>query len=360
MKKLLTIALCFTMVLFLFAGCSGSAPSAAPAASSGTPAAPAASAAPADGTVLALKAAHVVSEESSTHKTLVRLGEEIEKVSGGKMTVEVYGNSVMGTAREIVESMQAGALDMAILANAPYSGFTDALTCFDVPYLFDSLDEGWYVLDDPFGTEILSDLENQGLHCLGWVGASWRNMSTTKVEAHSPADMKGLKMRVIESPMHVEHFNLIGCSATPMAFSELYTALQQGVVDGQDNHWLEMWTSALHEVQGYLMETRHIMDPTNIMMSKTTYDNLTDEQRGWVDEAFESAKADMRQITTDDELTNKQNVIDAGHCKVIELTEAERDSFKAAAQPMIDKYTESNPNVKKIITLTEEFRAQNS
>ena len=79
-----------------------------------------------------------------------------------------------------------------------------------------------------------------------------------------------------------------------------------------------------------------------------------------MDEAFESAKADMRKISTDSELEYKQNVIDAGHCKVIELTEAERDSFKAAAQPMIDKYTESNPNVKKIITLTEEFRAQNS
>lgn len=345
MKKLALGSLCLLVVLALVSGCGG------------TSGVPASSAAPA-GDVMVLKAAHVVSEESSTHQILARYGDEVSKISGGRITVDVYGNSVLGTAREIAESLQTGAIEIALLANAPYGGFTDALTCFDVPYLFDTLEEGEYVLDSPFGTEVLSDLADQGFYHIGWTAVTWRNMSTTRVEAHSPADMKGLKMRVIESPLHIEHFNLIGCSATPMAFSELYTALQQGVVDGQDNHWLEMWSSALHEVQGFIMETNHIMDPSSIMMSKVIYDGITPEQQNWIDQAFQDAKTELRDIMKNNEISDRQSVIDAGHCKVIEFTPEERASFKAAAQSMIDKYAASNPNVQKIIELTAEYRAK--
>ena len=355
MKKKMAAALAVLMTAgSILSGCGGSsapattaapaapAATAAPAASEAAPAAseaaPAASTGGTDftqGDPLAIKIAHVALDITPMAKGMEKVKELLEEKSGGRVTVEIYPNSELGGNRELIEQLQMGTLEMAAPSCAFLGGFTTATALFDLPYLFDSEEGAFAVFDSEIGQNIFKDLESANLVGAEWFGMGWR-VCTANKEVHVPEDMAGLKIRVMENQMHIDHFNALGCSATPMAFSEVYTSLQQGVIDAEENPYSQIYSQRFYEVQKYIINTNHIFDPVPLIMSKVWWDGLNETDKELIRVCAREAVEWERSIIAEtdgalaEELKSKVTIID--------LTDEERAKFRAAAQPVYDKY----------------------
>lgn len=284
-----------------------------------------------------IKIAHVALDITPIAKGMEKLKELIEERSGGRITVEVFPNSELGGNRELIEQLQMGTLEMASPSCAFLGGFTDGTALFDLPYLFDTPEGAYAVFDSEIGDNIMKGLEKNGLVGLGWYAMGWR-MVTCNNEVHSPADMAGLKIRVMENQMHIDHFNALGCSATPMAFSEVYTSLQQGVIDAEENPYSQIYSQRFYEVQKYIIETKHIFDPTPVVMSKVWWDGLTPEDQQLIRECSKEACDWERGIIQETDDAFKDELKDK--VTIVELTDEERQAFREAAQPVYDAYAE--------------------
>lgn len=282
-----------------------------------------------------IKIGHVALEITPIAKGMEKLKELIEEKSGGRVTVEIYPNSELGGNRELIEQLQMGTLEMASPSCAFLGGFTNGTALFDLPYLFDSPEGAFAVFDSEIGDNIMKGLEENGLVGLDWYAMGWR-MVTCNNEVHKPADMAGLKIRVMENQMHIDHFNALGCSAIPMAFSEVYTSLQQGVIDAEENPYSQIYSQRFYEVQDYIIETKHIFDPTPVVMSKVWWDSLSETDQQMIRECSAEACEWERSIIqeTDDEFKAELE----GQITIVTLTDEERDAFREAAQPVYDAY----------------------
>ncbi len=284
-----------------------------------------------------IKIAHVALDITPIAKGMEKLKELIEERSGGRITVEIFPNSELGGNRELIEQLQMGTLEMASPSCAFLGGFTDGTALFDLPYLFDTPEGAYAVFDSEIGDNIMKGLEKNGLVGLGWYAMGWR-MVTCNNEVHSPSDMAGLKIRVMENQMHIDHFNALGCSATPMAFSEVYTSLQQGVIDAEENPYSQIYSQRFYEVQKYIIETKHIFDPTPVVMSKVWWDSLTPEDQQLIRECSKEACDWERRIIQETDDGFKDELKDK--VTIVELTDEERQAFREAAQPVYDTYAE--------------------
>ena len=288
---------------------------------------------------LALNLGHVAIETTPIGRGTDYFAKIVEEKTGGRITVSVFPNSQLGGNREMIEQLQMGTLQFCSPSCAFLGGFTDKTALFDLPYLFKSEEGAFKVFDSEVGQAILADLDGAGIKGLSWFGMGWRNVTCNK-EVHSPADMAGLKIRVMENQMHIDHFNALGCSAIPMSFSEVYTALQQGVIDAEENPYSQIETQRFYEVQKYLIETQHIYDPVPLIASKVWWESLDEEDQNILLECVAEATAYGRSLVSEIDGGIRQNFIDQNLITVVELTEEERAAFRAAAQPVYDANTE--------------------
>ena len=329
--------------------------SAAPAASAaGDASAPADTPAPA-ADAITLRIGHVVADGTNIDRGLDHFAELVAQKSNGGIVVEIYPNSALGGNREMCEQLQMGTLDMAAPSTAFLSAFTDKTALFDLPYLFKSEKAAWEVMDGEIGQQINADLLPAGFVNLGWLTQSWRHV-TCNNEVHKPADMKGLKIRVMDSPMHIAHFNALGASAVPMAFSEVYTALQQKTIDAQENPYSNIKMSRFDEVQKYIIETGHIYDPCPFLMSEKTWEKLSADQQAILSECAKEAIDWERQIAIEMDEEIKAEILTGGKTQIVELTDEERAEFRAAAQPVYDEF---GPKIgEDVIAKVEEINAK--
>ncbi len=323
--KIITIALVALFVMGLAVGCGGNDQAAETGGEK------------ADKPVT-LRVGHTVQEDTALHKGALKFAEIVDEKSDGQIKVEVFAASAMGGNRELIESLQAGSLDFALPAMGVLGGFTDKTAIFDLPYLFKNDEEAEKILDGEIGQDIFEQIEETGLKGLAYWTQGWRNLTTGDVAVDSPEKIKGLKIRTMEVPLHMEHFNTIGASAVPMAFSEVYTSLQQGVIDGQENPYVNIYLMGFYEVQEYITETQHIYDPVPMLMSLVTWDKLSPERQQIVKEAAEEVKAWEREEARKDKAKYKEVIEGTGQNQIIELTDAQRAKFRDAAQPVYDNF----------------------
>ena len=216
------------------------------------------------------------------------------------------------------------------------SGFTPSTAIFDLPYLFKNEAAAEEVLDGPLGDTVGKALEPQGFYLLGWMTQSWRHLTCNK-EVTKPADVAGIKIRTMDSKYHMAHFNTLGASAIPMAMSELYTALQQGTIDAQENPYTNIVNSRFYEVQKYVVETGHIYDACPLIISTITWKRLTDDQKKIIKEAAaEAVNWERAEVKKDDDLFREQ--VKKSGTTVIVLTPEQRAEFRKAAQPVYDEF----------------------
>ncbi len=236
-----------------------------------------------------IKFAHVVNEKDAFHVAAEKFKELVEKRSQGALTVNIFPNAKLGDERTLLERMKMGIVDAGIITNGPIINFVPSFGAVDLPFLFRDPKHAYKVLDGNIGKKLMADLESQGWKGLAFGERGFRNLTNSKHAVKTPADIKGLKIRVMQNPVYVDSFKALGANAVPMAWTEVLTALQQGTVDGQENPLNVIMAFKLYETQKYLSITRHAYAPAPIIMSMATWKKLTPAQQGIVMKAAQEA-----------------------------------------------------------------------
>ena len=363
MRNIIALALALIMVLSL-AACGGKTGGDSPA-SSGSQTGGASTAAPSangDDTVYNITIGGTVPDEHPISQGLFKFKEVAEELSGGRFKVEVYDNNTIGASRELVEGVQANEIQMAECSQSVYASFTDELMSVGLPFLFKNRQAGYDFFDSEVGDQIADVIAEQtGIRIVGYFENGIPQLTNSKRPVTSPDDMKGLKIRVMESPLYIEMFTEMGANPSPMAFSELYTALQQGTVDGQDNPWTIVSTNAFYEVQSYATDLSHTFDITCFSINDKFYQDLPDDLREVVDKAAEAAVETNRTLSI--ELENEYiATIEGGGCQITRLTDEQRQVFRDATAGCYDWFRQNyNPTVslETIMAKAEEVNAAN-
>ncbi len=290
--------------------------------------------------VLTLRLGHVVTQVGGEHLGSVKFAELLDKKSGGKIKLLIYPNAQMGGNREMLESLQFGALDISLPALPALGGFTDKTKVFDLLYLFNNRKEAEKILDGPIGKEIAKAVESADIKIISWWSQGFREMTSNR-HIRSLKDLRGVKIRVMENPLHIEGWNTLGASAIPMAFSEVLTSLQQGVLDAQENPYQNIKNSGFHRVQKYIIETSHLYGPLPVVFSKVNWGKLTSKQQAIIMEAVEETKIWQREKQEEINSQIKKDILSEGNNAIIELSADQKQKFRKKIIPLYTKHAPS-------------------
>lgn len=248
------------------------------------------------GTTLVLKLAHCLDTGHPVHIAMEYMGERLAEKSGGTLQIQIAPNGQLGTETESIELMQHGALALAKTSAAPLESFVPEVALFGIPYVFRDEAHFWQVADGPIGDELLAAGESVGLRGLCWYDAGARSFYTKKTPILEPSDLDGLKIRVQNSQTALKLVETLGGSPTPMNFGELYTSLQQGLVDGAENNPPSFHFSRHFEVCKEYSLDEHSRVPDVLLMSAQWWDRLTPQQQQWVQEAADESSVMQRKL----------------------------------------------------------------
>ena len=285
------------------------------------------------------KLGHSFADSHPRAAAMRRFAEEVARTTGGSVKVEVFGNAVLGSEEKMLIATQAGTIDFYMGALSPIAARKKELQIFDFPFLFASDAEAAAVLDGPAGQRLLDSLADMNIHGLAWSGGAFRNLSNSKRPVNSLADMKGLKVRVMQSPMALASFNAMGMNAVPMAFTEVYTALETKALDGYEHPFVDMYANKMFEVQKHLTVTNHVYTPVALVVSKKFWASLSPQQQAAVQVAAETTRAFQREVELR-EAGEVLNELKAKGMVAVEMPPAELDAIRKAIQPVIEKNTE--------------------
>lgn len=263
---------------------------------------------------------------------------EVEKRSDGRIEVKFFGGGVLGGDREIAESVALGDVQLTSMSTSPVVAFVPELAVFDLPYIFPH-DMGALqnvLLKSDFTQSLNGYMEEKGFRLAGFFNSGFRQLTTAQTPVHSVADIENakLRIRVQENPFHIELWKLLGAAPTPIAYTELYGALQQGVVDGQENPFVNILSSKFYEVQGYLTETSHILLANINLMDAKWYDSLPDDLKKVVDDVIAEAVETQWEAQNDALASQKAEL--AKHLEIIQLTPEQLVEFQSRTAPMLD------------------------
>ncbi len=297
------------------------------------------------GDATVFKLGTTVNEQDSFQVAAEKFAELVEAGTNGAYKIEIYPNGTLGGERDMLESMQMGTLDMGIITSGPFINFSSAMGVLDMPYLFANNEQAYAVLDGEVGRELLDSLEDSGLKGLAYAERGFRNLTNSVKPIRTAADLEGLKIRIMENDVYTASFEALGVNATPMAWADALTALQQGTVQGQENPVNVIFSYKLWESQKYATLDRHSYSTAIITMSNDLFQSLdADTQKVFLDAAQEAAEYE-RAWVAEQEADQLQAMKDNG-MEVIE--DPDLESFKTAVQPVYDKYVEYADYVSRI------------
>ena len=226
---------------------------------------------------------------------------EVAARTGGRYKVETFYNGSLGGERESIEAVQLGTQELAFSSTGPVPNFVPEAKILDVPFLFRDKAHARAVLDGPIGQELLGKFDAKGFKALAWAENGFRHMTNSKRDVKSPEDLKGLKMRTMENPVHIAAYKGLGIITTPMAFPEVFTALQQGTVDGQENPLPVIMSAKFSQVQKHLSLTGHVYSPCIFVMNKASFDKLSAaDKTAFLEAAKVAVKANRDRVDQDD------------------------------------------------------------
>lgn len=287
--------------------------------------------------VLELKAGHVLTEDSPYHLALTQWADEVYEKTEGRVKIDVFANSVLGNERDMIEALQIGTLDITLPNSAPLGNFTDALKVFDLPFLFMEPEEAYMVIDSEIGDNMLEALDEIGLVGLSMWENGFRHIANNKGEVKTPDDLRGMKVRTMEAPIHMAAFRAWGADATSMAFGEVYTALQQKTVDGLENPFTPIYQNKLYEVAPYITMTGHFYCPAPLLISKTTWNKISPDDQKVIRELSDKYKEVERQLCMETDEEYKRKMIEEG---AVVVEDIDKTIWREAALLVYDEYTE--------------------
>jgi|TARA_A200000159_G_scaffold85642_1_gene79181 tripartite ATP-independent transporter DctP family solute receptor len=286
-----------------------------------------------------IKVGHGAAEAFHMHRALLKFEELVEAGSGGEIDVQIFPSSQMGPDREMIEGVQTGVLEMAIPPSSFFAGWDPAFAVIELPYMYASKDIAFDVLDGSAGDGMLSRVENQGLVGLGWLELGVRNVTNNVRPVATPEDLEGVKLRTMKVPAHVATFETLGANPTPMNFGEVYSALQQGVIDGQENPLAIITSQRFYEVQKYLSTTGHVFAVYMPVISKPFFDSLSAEHQNLVKDSMAAARDHQAQLVASEDAAQLEQIRAAG-VEVLELTAEQRQVFADKTESVRLQYRE--------------------
>ena len=295
----------------------------------------------------ALKMNISVAQNSHYGVAVDTFAREIEKRTNGRYKIQNFYAGALGAERESIEGVQLGTLDLTMTSTGPVPNFVPEVAILDIPFLFRDYAHARAVLDGPIGQDLLTKFDAKGIKALAWGENGFRHMTNNKHPVNTPDDLKGLKMRTMENPIHIEAYRQFGILPTPMAFTEVFTALQQGTVDGQENPLSVITAAKLEQVQKYLSLTGHVYSPALILMSKAQWDKLSAaDKQAFAEAAKEAIKANRARID-DDERRAVGDLRSKGMAVVDTL---DKTKFQAALSPVYNDFSKrfGQENIDKI------------
>ncbi|KJD31107.1 C4-dicarboxylate ABC transporter substrate-binding protein [Tamlana nanhaiensis] len=279
-----------------------------------------------------IKLAHGLDVNHSVHKAMVKMGEDLAEISGGKMQIEIYPSQQLGTERECIELLQIGSLDMTKVSVGVMENFAPRMKVFGLPFLFRDKAHSFQILDGSIGQELLDEGTKYWIKGLAYYDAGSRSFYTKDKPVKAPSDLKGLKIRVMESVTAMNMVNSLGGSATPISWGELYTSLQQGVVDGAENNPPSFYLSRHYEVCKYYTLDEHTVLPDVLIIGTHIWNDLNDQEKKWLQAAVDKSVVYQRKLWDEAEQEALTEVQKAG----VEIIRPDKTSF---ADKVEDVYT---------------------
>lgn len=268
--------------------------------------------------------------------------ERVGEMSDGKLRVRTFPDGTLGPDMQMQSALIGGSQEMMVGSTATLVGIAPEFAVWDLPFLFNNEAEADAILDGPIGQEVLDTLPDKGLVGLVYYENGFRNLTNSRRPIATLQDLAGLKLRVMQNPVFLDAFAAMQANPVPLPFSELFTALETGAVDGQENPVNTIETSKFYEVQKYLTLTRHVYSPWIVLASKQWWDQLSgDEQKILMDAAVESR--DFQRKDSREQTAKALEALKEHGMEVVEPTAEEMASFREAAQPTIDKYVQEIP-----------------
>lgn len=277
-----------------------------------------------------LKLSLAIGQNSHYGVAVDAFAREVEKRTNGRYKIQNFYSGALGAEREAIEGVQLGTIDLTMTSTGPVPNFVPEVAILDIPFLFRDYPHARATLDGPVGQEFLTKFPAKGLVALAWGENGFRHMTNNKRPVNVPDDLKGLKMRTMENPVHIQAYKQLGILPTPMAFTEVFTALQQGTVDGQENPLSVISAGKLGQVQKHVSLTGHVYSPALILMSKAKFDKLSAaDKQAFLDSAKEAIKANRARIDEDE----RKVVAELKGQGVTVVEVVDRSKFQAALAP---------------------------
>lgn len=330
MKKIVSLALSLLLTAGMTACGNTSANSSAPVSSLNTASAQTGPVGDTDtsSASIVLKVGTTTAPDGHYVKGLEEFQRLLKEYSSGDIALEIYPNSQLGNERDLVEGVGLGTVSMALVSTGPLPNFVPDFAVLDLPYLFNDAESAYEVLDSDIGDSILSQLESKGIQGLGFWENGFRHLTNNTKEIKVPEDVKGMKIRTMENDIHMNAYKQFGSNPTPMAWSEIFTALQQGTVDGQENPLAIIESAKVYEVQKYISLTGTFYSPCVLIINKQLFDGFTQEQKDIIAKSADEAKVWQRKYSQDYDKKAVQDLKDAG-CVV---TEVDQSIWKKACE----------------------------
>lgn len=282
-----------------------------------------------------LNFAHSTAQNSHYSMGVQAFGKKLSELSGGKFEIREQAAGALGGERDVIEGLQIGSVELTVSSTGPLGNFVPEALVLDLPFLFKDYAAARGILDGEIGQELLAKVSENNLVALAWTENGFRHVTNSNRPINTPADLEGLKIRTMENPVHMEAFRAAGASPTPMAFPEVFAALQQNVIDGQENPIPVITASKFWEVQSNLTLTGHVYSPAIILASPSLWDGLSDEEKGWFREAAKVAVEATRAKVESDE-ANGVELLRKNGMNVVE--NVDKAAFQKAVAPAYDTF----------------------
>jgi tripartite ATP-independent transporter DctP family solute receptor len=289
--------------------------------------------------------AHTLPQTHPVHKGILEFKKALEQKSSGKIKIKIFPDGQLGSERETLELLQIGSVAVTKVSAATLSNFVPEYKILGIPYLFRDKTHMFSVLEGEVGKSILEKGEKFWLRGLCYYDAGSRSFYTSKKAIRTPEDLKGLKIRVMNNQMAINMVNALGGSATPMAYGELYTAIQQGVVDGAENNPPSFVSSNHFEVSKYYTLDQHSAVPDVLLISTKFWDKLTQEEKAWVQEASNESSQAQKKFWNESVEESMKVARNAG----VEIINPEKSVFQDKAKSVLEEFKKDNPEMAPLI-----------
>jgi len=281
-----------------------------------------------------LRMAYALSQQSHYGAGGEAFAQSITQSTNARIQVQQFPNSALGGEREVIEGLQLGTIDLAIVSTGATLNFVPKTGVFDIPFLFRDLAHARLVLDGPVGQELLAEFNKRGLVALAWGEQGFRHLTNHVRPVATPQDIKGLKIRITENPIHLAAFRELGVLATPMAWPEVATALQQGTIDGQENPLSVIIPAKLSQMEKFLSLTGHVYGPAVVLMSPAAYNRLSADDKAKIKDAGLKAAQAMRSFVDNIEQSGVEELKKQG----MQVSTVDHAAFVRAVQPVYPQY----------------------